>query len=109
MHPSATWAGVSLGRLLELSAAVIAALNPTLLIWSIVLVIVITVAVNSTIKRLAKRKPAVPRDITSWSRQCGDGHQSRSEASAKNHRTRGAACGAAHFCSCANGSVLTAG
>jgi hypothetical protein len=65
MHPSATWAGVSLGRLLELSAAVIAALNPTLLIWSIVLVIVITVAVNSTIKRLAKRKPAVPRDIAS--------------------------------------------
>jgi hypothetical protein len=63
MHPSTTWAGVSLGRLLELSAAVIAALNPTTLIWSIVLVIVITVAINSTMKKFAKHKPAVRRDI----------------------------------------------
>ena len=63
MHPGFTWAGASLARPVELAAAVIAALNPTLLIWSIVLVIVITVAINSTIKKFAKQKPAVRRDI----------------------------------------------
>jgi hypothetical protein len=63
MHPSITWVGVSLGRLLKSFAAASAALNPTALLWSIVLVIVITVAINSTMKRFAKHKPAVRRDI----------------------------------------------
>jgi hypothetical protein len=43
MHPSTTWAGVSTGKLLELAGA-IAALNPTLIAWLIVLVAVITAA-----------------------------------------------------------------
>ena len=63
MHPSITWAGVSIAKLLESFAAFIAALNPTTLIWSIVLVIAITVAANSTMNKFAKHKPAVRRDI----------------------------------------------
>jgi hypothetical protein len=63
MHPSTTWAGVSIGKLLELLAGVIAALNPAVIIWLIILVAVITVAVNLTGKNFAKLKPAARRDI----------------------------------------------
>ena len=63
MNPSTTWAGASIAKLLETFAAAIAALNPTTLIWLIVLVIVITVAANATINKFAKHKPAVRRDI----------------------------------------------
>jgi hypothetical protein len=62
MHPS-TWAGNSFERLLELLAGAIAALNPALIVWSIVLVVVITVAINSTMKRFVKQTPQVRRDI----------------------------------------------
>jgi hypothetical protein len=63
MHPSTTWAGVDAAKLFESFAAVIAALNPTTLIWSIVLVIVIAVAVILTMKMFLIQTPARRRDI----------------------------------------------
>jgi hypothetical protein len=62
MHPSTTWAGIGFGKLLEL-AGDIAALNPAVIFWSIVLVAVITVAINLTGKNFVKQKPAARRDI----------------------------------------------
>jgi hypothetical protein len=63
MHPSTTWAGISFGKLLEL-AGDIAALNPAVIFWSIVLVAVITVSINLTGKNFVKQKPAARRDIS---------------------------------------------
>jgi low affinity Fe/Cu permease len=57
MHPSTTWAGVDAAKLFESFAAVIAALKPTTLIWSIVLVIVIAVAVILTMKMFVIQTP----------------------------------------------------
>ena len=63
MHPSTTWAGVSFGRLLELLAGAIAALNPALIVGLIVLVAVITVAIILTMKEFVKQTPEARRDI----------------------------------------------
>jgi hypothetical protein len=63
MHPSTTWAGISFGKLLELLAGAIAALNPALIFWSIVLVAVITAAIILTMKAFVKQTPKARQDI----------------------------------------------
>ena len=56
MHPSTTWAGASIAKLLEL--------NPELIFWLIILVAVITVALISIIKAFVKQTPKARQDIT---------------------------------------------
>ena len=63
MHPSITWAGVSARKLLEQFAGIITDLNPARLVLMIILVAVVTAAINVTMKKFASHKPAVRRDI----------------------------------------------
>ena len=63
MHPSTTWAGASIGKLLELVAGIIAALDPALIVLLIILVAAITVAINLTMNTFAKHTSARRRDI----------------------------------------------
>jgi hypothetical protein len=63
MHPSTTWAGASIAKLLELFAGAIAALNPELIAWSIVLVAVMTMAINSMMNEFVNQGPDARRDI----------------------------------------------
>jgi hypothetical protein len=63
MYPSTAWAGVSVGKLLEQFAGFITDLNPARLVWMIIFVVVVTVAINVTMKKFGNHKPAVRRDI----------------------------------------------
>jgi hypothetical protein len=63
MYPSTAWAGVSVGKLLEQFAGTITELNPARLVLMIVFVVIVTVAINVTMKKFANHKPAVRRDI----------------------------------------------
>jgi hypothetical protein len=63
MYPSTAWAGVNAGKLLEQFAGFIADLNPARLVLMIIFVMVVTVAINVTMKKFANHKPAVRRDI----------------------------------------------
>ena len=88
MHPSTTWAGISIGKLLELLAGVIAALNPAAIFWLIILVAIITVAIILIMKAFVKQTPEARQDIVKLVEALRR-HQSRSEgASVRDRRTR---------------------